>query len=95
MMLDEMQEGALRIKRIVNDLKDFARREEGVGKSLIDINDASRKAVRLVESTIRKHTDHFSANYEDDLPFVWGSSQRIEQVVVNLVLNACQALRGS
>lgn len=94
MMLDEMQEGALRIKRIVNDLKDFARREEGVGKSLIDINDASRKAVRLVESTIRKHTDHFSANYEDDLPFVWGSSQRIEQVVVNLVLNACQALPG-
>ena len=92
MMLDEMQEGALRIKRIVNDLKDFARREEGVGKSLIDINDASRKAVRLVESTIRKHTDHFSTNYEDDLPFVWGSSQRIEQVVVNLVLNACQAL---
>lgn len=91
-MLDEMQEGALRIKRIVNDLKDFARREEGVGKSLIDVNDASRKAVRLVESTIRKHTDHFSTNYEDDLPFVWGSSQRIEQVVVNLVLNACQAL---
>lgn len=91
-ILDEMQEGALRIKRIVNDLKDFARREEGVGKSLIDVNDASRKAVRLVESTIRKHTDHFSANYEDDLPFVWGSSQRIEQVVVNLVLNACQAL---
>jgi len=91
-MLEEMQDGALRIKRIVNDLKDFARREEGAGKVLIDVNDASRKAVRLVEATIRKHTDHFSARYEDDLPLVWGNSQRIEQVVVNLVLNACQAL---
>ena len=91
-MLEEMQDGALRIKRIVNDLKDFARREEGAGKVLIDVNDASRKAVRLVEATIRKHTDYFSARYEDDLPLVWGNSQRIEQVVVNLVLNACQAL---
>jgi len=91
-MLEEMQDGALRIKRIVNDLKDFARREEGAGKVLIDVNDASRKAVRLVEATIRKHTDSFSARYEEDLPLVWGNSQRIEQVVVNLVLNACQAL---
>jgi polar amino acid transport system substrate-binding protein len=91
-MLEEMQDGALRIKRIVNDLKDFARREEGAGKALIDVGDASRKAVRLVEATIRKHTDHFTADYEEDLPLVWGNSQRIEQVVVNLILNACQAL---
>ncbi|MHC1712474.1 MAG: transporter substrate-binding domain-containing protein [Solidesulfovibrio sp.] len=91
-MLEEMQEGALRIKRIVNDLKDFARREDGVGKVLIDVGDASRKAVRLVDATIRKCTDHFSARYEEDLPLVWGNSQRIEQVVVNLILNACQAL---
>lgn len=91
-MLEEMQEGATRIKRIVNDLKDFARREEGATKALIDVGDASRKAVRLVEATIRKHTDRFSAVYEEDLPLVWGNSQRIEQVVVNLILNACQAL---
>jgi polar amino acid transport system substrate-binding protein len=91
-MLDEMQEGSLRIKRIVNDLKDFARREDGFGKALVDVNDASKKAVRLVEATIRKCTDCFSARYEEDLPLVWGNSQRIEQVVVNLVLNACQAL---
>jgi len=91
-ILEEMQEGALRIKRIVNDLKDFARREEGVGKALLDVNDASRKAVRLVEATIRKCTDNFSTSYDEDLPFVWGNSQRIEQVIVNLVLNACQAL---
>jgi signal transduction histidine kinase len=91
-ILDDMQEGAMRIKRIVNDLKEFSKQEEGVGRVLVDVNDASRKAVRLVETTIRKCTDDFSTRYEEDLPMVWASSQRIEQVVVNLVLNACQAL---
>lgn len=91
-LLEEMQDGALRIKRIVNDLKDFSRMEEGSGRALIDVGDASRKAVRLLDAAIRKATDHFSADYEEDLPLVWGNSQRIEQVIVNLVLNACQSL---
>lgn len=91
-LLEEMQEGAQRIKRIVNDLKDFARSEEGSGRALIDLGDAARKAVRLLDAAIRKATDHFSASYEEDLPPVWGHSQRIEQVIINLVLNACQAL---
>ncbi|OLN24924.1 putative two-component sensor [Desulfovibrio sp. DV] len=91
-LLEEMQEGALRIKRIVNDLKDFARREEGAGRTLIDVADASRKAVRLLDAAIRKATDHFTADYDPDLPLVLGNSQRIEQVIVNLILNACQAL---
>lgn len=91
-LLEEMQEGAQRIKRIVNDLKDFARREEGSARSLIDLADAARMAVRLLDAAIRKATDRFTAVYEPDLPLVWGHAQRIEQVVVNLVLNACQAL---
>ncbi len=91
-LLEEMQEGAQRIKRIVNDLKDFARREEGSGRALIDVGDAARKAVRLLDAAIRRATDRFAAVYEPDLPLVWGHSQRVEQVIVNLVLNACQAL---
>jgi len=91
-MLEEMQEGAQRIKRIVNDLKDFARSDEGAAREPVDVNEAARKAVRLVEAAIRKSTDDFTMNLAQDLPRVRGNSQRIEQVVINLVLNACQAL---
>ncbi len=91
-LLEEMQEGAKRIKRIVEDLKDFARRDDVGGKELIDLNGVAQAAVRLVDTSLRKATTRFTARYAQDLPQVLGNAQRIEQVVVNLVLNACQAL---
>ncbi|HJV64292.1 MAG TPA: transporter substrate-binding domain-containing protein [Geomonas sp.] len=91
-MLDEMQDGAQRIKRIVNDLKDFARRDDSGDKTLIDLNETVRTALRLVEPTIRRSTSRCRIDLEEDVPSVLGNVQRIEQVVVNLVLNACQAL---
>jgi len=90
----EIQEGAKKIKRIVEDLKGFARREESDNLILLDFNSVVQAAVRLVETTIRKSTDHFKSTYASDLPEIKGNSQRLEQVVVNLVLNACQSLRN-
>lgn len=91
-ILEEMQDSAKRIKRIVNDLKDFARRDDAGQKELLDINATVQTALRLVDPTIRAATRHFTASYGESLPRIMGNGQRIEQVVVNLVLNACQAL---
>ncbi len=91
-ILEETQAAALRIKRIVNDLREFSRRDEAPDMSPVDLNEAVAMAVRLVETTIRKHTDGFSCSMAVDLPLVKGNLNRLEQVVVNLVLNACQAL---
>lgn len=91
-LLEEMQEGAKRIKRIVNDLKDFARRDDAGDQTLIDLNDVTRMALRLVEPTIRKATHHFRCDFNEEPLIVRGNAQRIEQVVINLILNACQAL---
>ncbi|MFD2315514.1 transporter substrate-binding domain-containing protein [Halomonas organivorans] len=91
-MLDEMLEGTQRIKRIVGDLKDFARQGSHDLGERLDLDEVTRTAVRLVDNSIRQATDRFEAHYAGDLPAVWGNAQRIEQVVINLVLNACQAL---
>ncbi|MDN3522804.1 transporter substrate-binding domain-containing protein [Halomonas ramblicola] len=91
-MLDEMLEGSQRIKRIVGDLKDFARQGSSDLGERLDLNAAVQTAVRLVDNSIRQATDRFETRYADDLPTVRGNAQRIEQVVINLVLNACQAL---
>lgn len=90
--LEKLQDAGKRIKRIVDDLKDFARQGDSTCNELVDLNSVSQAAVRLVEPTIRKATRHFSAEYAPNIPTVRGNTQRIEQVLVNLILNACQAL---
>ena len=90
--LEKIQDAGKRIKRIVDDLKDFARQDTTSCNEILDLNTAAQAAVRLVEPTIRKATRNFSVGYRKGLPQVRGNRQRIEQVLVNLILNACQAL---
>ncbi|MFA7403397.1 MAG: transporter substrate-binding domain-containing protein [Pelobacteraceae bacterium] len=91
-LLEEMQDGANRIKRIVEELKDFARQDTSAAVEAVDLNAVAQAAVRLVDSTLRAATTRFAAQYAAPLPPIPGNAQRIEQVVINLLLNACQAL---
>jgi polar amino acid transport system substrate-binding protein len=91
-MFAEMQEGATRIKRIVDDLKDFARKDSSDLSGTLYLNDVVCSAVRLVDSSIKKATNRFSMDCSDSLPPFQGNSQRVEQVIINILLNACQAL---
>jgi polar amino acid transport system substrate-binding protein len=94
LMLEETFNGARQIRRIVDDLKDFARRDDSGSAGTFDLNDVVRAAARLVDNALSKATRRLSLNYADKLPPVRGNAQRIEQVVVNLLMNACQALEN-
>ena len=93
--LDKLVDSGKRIKRIVDDLKDFARKGDSACSEIVDLNAVVQASVRLVEPSIRKATTCFSAEYGSNLPQIRGNAQRIEQVLVNLILNACQALPNS
>jgi polar amino acid transport system substrate-binding protein len=93
-MLDEMLAGGRRIKHIVQDLKDFARREDEPRLEPTDLNAVARAAVRLLEAPLRTATRRFELRLAAALPRVRANPQRIEQVVVNLLVNACEALPG-
>ncbi|UTW14305.1 transporter substrate-binding domain-containing protein [Marinobacterium rhizophilum] len=92
LMLDDMYTGAQRIRRIVDDLRDFARQGPVELSEAVDLNAVVATAIRLVDNSIRTATDHFSTAYGDNLPVFRGHGQKIEQVVINLIMNACQAL---
>jgi len=85
-------DGSKRIKQIIEDLRDFIRRDGSDMTQLFDVNGVIRSAISLLSNMIMKATTHFSVKYGDVLPSLRGNFQRFEQVIINLIQNACQAL---
>jgi polar amino acid transport system substrate-binding protein len=85
-------EGSDRIRDIVEELKEFGRRDD-LDFEPLAVNDVVGSAVFLMDKAIRTHTRKFSVVSGDGLPLVRGRRRRLEQVVVNLIQNACDALR--
>ncbi len=94
-LIDDITEGAWRIKRIVGELKDYARSQPTPQIERVNINEVVRSAIVLCTTFIDQHTQRFSIQLTDQLPLIEGSSQRIEQVVINLLQNACEALENN
>ncbi len=91
-LCSDILEGSNRIKNIVKELKDFARQEEACITGTVDLNDVVSAAVSLLKNLIQGSTKRFTNDLGSKLPMVMGNFQRLEQVIVNLIVNACQAL---
>jgi PAS domain S-box-containing protein len=87
-----ISDGAKRIKQIVDDLKNYVRDNTADLNQSVDINDVIKSAVSLLSNMIKKSTHQFSIKYGKHLPLLRGNFQRLEQVMINLIQNACQAL---
>lgn len=91
-LLNGLSDGSRRISTIVSQLKQYARPVSATGESGFCVNRAVANAVALLDHHIRRSTDAFSMELADELPFVAGVSQQIEQVLINLLTNALQAI---
>jgi PAS domain S-box-containing protein len=91
-ILSDMRSGANHIKNIVDDLRNFSPNQDSSLDELVDLNEAINASLRLMKNPIKNATDRLSVELDEDLPRIRGSFQRIEQVIINLVQNACQAL---
>jgi PAS domain S-box-containing protein len=87
-----IHEGSKRIKRIVSELKTFARQLPLDMGSEVRLNQVVEAALTMLRKTIAEHTNLFVTRLDPNLPPVRGDFQKLEQVVVNLLINACQAL---
>ncbi len=90
-LIDDMGHGSERIKAIVEGLKRFARRDEGLLIDNVDVNTAVEACARLVHNEVHKTAD-IKLDLEADVPNFTGNSHKIEQVLVNLIVNAAQAM---
>ncbi len=84
--------GSRRIQRIVNELRDFSLPSLNNDNEHIQVCSVIHQALSLINSQIRKATQNLSLHCNEDLPVIKGNSQKLEQVIINLLQNACQAL---
>jgi len=88
-------DGSERIRKIVLNLRDYARQGISDMDQIFSLNDAVRAALVLLANPLKKATNHLSIHYGgDNLPQVKGNFQRTEQVIINLIQNAYQSLSG-
>jgi two-component system NtrC family sensor kinase len=85
-------DGSRRIGRIVKELGDYSRNEPMGQLQYISVNKVVRSASILMGNMIKKSTHNFQIELATNLPRIRGSLQRLEQVIVNIAQNACQAL---
>ncbi|MDA8106599.1 MAG: PAS domain S-box protein [Nitrospiraceae bacterium] len=91
-LLSGISEGSRRIKSIVGGLKSFARQESARMDSCIEINKVVTASAAILANQTAKCTDRFHLDFAEDLPPVKGNAQQLEQVIINLLMNALHAL---
>ncbi len=91
----DIHDGALRIERFVAELRDYARPRTRDSYAPFHLNEAVRRAARLLGHQINKRTARFRTDLADNLPALFGDALQIEQIVINLLMNALEALPES
>ena len=90
-LIADMAHGSERIKGIVEGLRRFARRDEGLLIDQVDLNTLVEDCARLVHNEVHKRAE-IKLELEPEVPTFTGNSQKIEQVLVNLIVNASHAI---
>ena len=91
--LDLIIKETKRSAAIIRRLLDFAR-EKAPEKKFTDLNRLIEDTVRIVEKPAHLRDIHIELVLERNLPPVWIDANMIEQVIMNMVVNAQQAIEG-
>jgi len=89
--LQKMEKELDRTTRIIRNLLTFARQSEP-SMSYIDINKAIDAALLLVGNQINLENIGLEKNFDPHLPQVLADFNKIQQVLINIILNAIQAM---
>jgi signal transduction histidine kinase len=88
-LFDASQRGLQRVRDIVRNLRDFARLDEAEFKE-VDLNDAVRQTLEIIGHELKQKSLTVTTRLEAARPLL-GHAGKINQVLLNLLLNALQA----
>lgn len=90
--LKEIENAAIRCKKIVADLLDFSRMSKDKEYVPVDVNKLIQNVIPFIRSEIKSLNVDLEIEVQEDIPKVQGISNRLQQVFLNLMTNACHAM---
>ncbi len=91
-IIDAIRSGSRRINSVVTNLKDYVRLHEVIDFKPVQVNDVVKKALTMVESQMERYGSKRVLNLAGTLPEVPADFHKLEQVMVNLLVNATDAV---
>jgi len=86
-------EQTARITRIIQRLLDFTRRKVGAPeRAVVNLNELAAQTMELLAGQFSTAKVKNRLERADNLPTVAGDSDRLQQVLINLIMNAVQAM---
>ncbi|TKB48907.1 transporter substrate-binding domain-containing protein [Ferrimonas sediminicola] len=85
-----IEEGARRIARIVDDLKQYARPVHQASHQKLSLNEVIQVSLRLTANQVKRFAVQTTLAESD--PRICGDAQQLQQVMINLIQNACHAM---
>lgn len=92
--LDTIKKQVLRCTRLVDNLLDFARKQRPKELRPVDLKDVVQAALALVEPHAMPKSVRIKKEFAPESLRVLGAKEMLEQVVINLCLNAIDAMPG-
>ena len=93
-LITDMINGANRTKKIVGDLRNFAKKDDGTLTDNIDLNYIVKNNLTLTRKHVKKYAE-LEMILKEDIPTFKGNINKIEQVILNLVMNASESIEKS
>lgn len=81
-----------RIKNIIDHVRTFSRDHEDFGHTEFDINKSIHSSISLISEQMNHRGIELIFNESEELPLLKGNTHRFEQVMLNLLINAKDAL---
>ena len=94
-VLDDISDGSDRIRTIITELRDYVRGESNYAFERLNPNQVVKSAARMLRGSLGSRGHRVEVVSDPRPPEILGNGPRVEQVIINLIANASEALEDS
>ncbi len=90
-LTEEIESHVDRASKIISHMREFGRKSE-VSKERVQINETLNRAHEIFSQQLKLREIEVLKDYEENLPLILADSNQLEQVFINLLINARDAI---